>query len=61
MASLSLRTGSCGAALVAGVKLMLTPNLSAMFTRAGVCKELFLLSFLPAACLPVSHCFAGLA
>lgn len=35
MASLSLRAGGCSTALVAGVKLILTPSLSAMFTRAG--------------------------
>jgi len=36
MAHLSLRAGGCGAAVVAGVKLILTPSLSAMFTRAGM-------------------------
>jgi acyl transferase domain-containing protein len=36
MAHLSLKAGGCGAAVVAGVKLILTPSLSAMFTRAGM-------------------------
>lgn len=36
MAQLSLRSGGCGAAVVAGVKLILTPSLSAMFSRAGM-------------------------
>jgi acyl transferase domain-containing protein len=36
MAHLSLRAGGCAAAVVAGVKLILTPSLSAMFTKAGM-------------------------
>lgn len=36
MAHLSLKSGSCRAAVVAGVKLILTPGLSAMFTKAGM-------------------------
>lgn len=36
MASLSLRAGNCTAAMVAGVKVILTPSLSAMFNRAGM-------------------------
>ena len=35
-AAAALREGSCAAALVSGVKLILTPSLSAMFTRAGM-------------------------
>jgi acyl transferase domain-containing protein len=36
MASLSLRAGGCNSALVAGVKIILTPMLSAMFAKAGM-------------------------
>lgn len=36
-AAASMREGGCASALVAGVKLILTPSLSAMFTRAGAC------------------------
>ena len=38
-AALSLGGGECAAAAVAGVKLILTPSLSAMFTRAGGDRE----------------------
>ena len=36
MAVLSMQAGGCPAAVLAGVKLILTPSLSAMFTRAGM-------------------------
>lgn len=35
-ASLSLQASNCSSAVVIGVKLILTPSLSAMFTRAGM-------------------------
>ena len=36
MALLNLQSASCSSAVVAGVKVILTPSLSAMFTRAGM-------------------------
>jgi acyl transferase domain-containing protein len=36
MALAGVRSGSCSSAMVAGIKLILTPSLSAMFTRAGM-------------------------
>ena len=36
MAVLSMQAGGCSAAVAAGIKLILTPSLSAMFSRAGM-------------------------